>query len=169
MQIILLAGKQAGCIGMLAILALGHHIRSAVVYDKYTEKQAALLGLNYFKSINNVPRYPDFFLSDLLICVHGREIVPTEVLEIPRYGAINVHPCLYAYKGADPIRRLMEDKNPMASVGVHRMTSKVDEGEVLTEYFRLVKDKTTEDEVYNALYPLYPIVISEALRRVCIS
>jgi len=104
---------------------------------------------------------------DLLVCVHGREIVPKEFLDSLEYGGLNVHPCLWKYKGADPIGRLIKNKDSMASVGCHRMTEKVDEGEVMCETkvkLPITGDLTTPD-VYRILYPLYPIALVGALKK----
>ena len=88
-----------------------------------------------------------------------------ELLAHTKYGGINVHPCLYGYKGANPVERLLKDGNTRASVGVHRMTAQVDEGEVLAEEFVDVTG-TTVDEVYNALYPAYATALIKALKVV---
>lgn len=64
--------------------------------------------------------------SDLLVCVHGKEILTKEILDHPKLGCINVHPCLYKYKGKEPIKRLLEEDENKASVGVHYMSETVD-------------------------------------------
>jgi methionyl-tRNA formyltransferase len=83
-----------------------------------------------------------------------------------RLGGVNVHPYLYAYKGASPVKRAVADKNLKASVGVHWMTSQVDQGEVIVERFVNLASAESETEVYNQLYPQYALVIAEALERI---
>jgi methionyl-tRNA formyltransferase len=164
MNIILMAGKQAGCIGLLALLADGHKILKVVAYDYIVDGLAKFLIIPTVLSIRDLDD-ATCAESDCLVCVHGREIVNADMRAKFNNRCFNVHPCLSQYKGADPINRLLEDKKTLASVGVHVMTDKVDEGEVLEEQFVNVGHCNTVQEVYNELYPLYVKVLLSALRR----
>ena len=159
-----LGGKQAGCVGLLTLLAVACKISGIVAYDSIVERLAIALHLPTFSSIMQSEVEQLLSKSDLLVCVHGKEIVPSRLLQLPRLGGINAHPCLSAYKGADPVNRLLRDGKTLASVGVHRMTERVDEGEVMAEDFIDVAGKQSVDEVYNALYPHYSFALLKALQ-----
>jgi hypothetical protein len=163
-EVVFLGGAQAGCIGLLTLLASGCTVSGIVAYDSTIEQLATLLRLPTFSSIKQPEVEVLLSKCDLLVSVHGKEIVPGRLLELPRFRGINAHPCLYAYKGADPVGRLLRDGNTKASVGVHRMTERVDEGEVLVEEFVDVTGKCSVEEIYNALYPFYALVLLKALR-----
>jgi methionyl-tRNA formyltransferase len=162
MNIVYLGGKQAGVIGLLTVLAHDDNVVAVVAYDDIVKKFAYScinLGhwLSCYSSIHDIKSWKGI---DLIVSVHGREIVSDDILKLAKYGGINVHPCLSNFKGMNPIKRfLVSDKYPHASVGVHRMTSKVDEGETLKEIFVEVDGCHTEVEVYNALYPTYTEVL----------
>lgn len=148
---------------MLTLMAAGYKISGLVAYDGTVEKLAEALGLPTFSSIYH-PEVSEILSScDLLVSVHGKEIVPRKLLELTRVGGVNAHPCLYAYKGADPVNRLLRDRNTLASVGVHRMTEVVDEGEVLAEEFVDVAGAQSVDAVYNTLYPYYSLALLKAI------
>ncbi len=165
-RVLLLAGKQAGCIGLLTLAAAGCKIQGVIAYDDGTQKLATMLNIPTFSSLKQ-PRVQALLLhSDLLVSVHGREIVPKKVFEIPRLGGINVHPCLYRYKGSNPVGRLLQDECTQASVGVHRMTKALDLGDVLVEEFIDVAGKQSIEEIYNALYPFYAIALIKAIGEV---
>jgi methionyl-tRNA formyltransferase len=166
---VFLGGKQAGCVGLLAAIAAGCNVRGVIGYDEHVRELASGLELRVFGAIGDEGIAGLLQESDLLISVHGRELVPDELLRIPRLGGINVHPCLYAYKGADPVGRLLADGNPKASVGVHRMTSEVDSGEVLVEEFVDVAEATTVDAVYNRLYPHYATALVRAIATLTVA
>lgn len=163
-KVVFLGGKQAGCVGLLAAIAAGCRIQGVVVYDSIVENLAISLGVPTFASIKQPEVERLFSESDLLVSVHSREIVPKKLLELPHFGGINVHPCLYRYKGSSPVARLLQDGCTRASVGVHRMTENVDEGEVLAEEFVDVAGKQSVEEVYNVLYPFYALALLKALR-----
>ncbi len=168
-EIFFIGANQAGCIGLLTILAAGYKISGIVAYDNIIDDLATVLNIPRFSSISE--REVEILLgkSDLLVSVHGKQIVPKELLELPRLGGINAHPCLYAYPGADPVNRLLDDGKTLASVGVHRMTERVDEGEVLSEDFIDVTGKVSVEEVYNALYPYYSMGLLVTLRLLEVS
>ena len=163
LKVIFLGGMQAGCVGLLAAIAAGCTVRCIVASDNNVGALATGLGIPVFGSAKSPEVEWLISSSDLLISVHCREIVPQRILNLPRLGGINVHPCLYRYKGARPVDRLLHDGCNEASVGVHRMTERVDEGEVLAEEFVDVSGKQSADEVYNALYPAYAAALIKAL------
>lgn len=161
-----MAGKQAGVIGILTIVAKGHRILSVVAYDSLVKMICREFNLPIFDSIQNKFFLRDLKKSDLLISIHGKEIVPENLLFLPKYNCINVHPCLYKYKGKEPIKRLLKDKNTKASVGVHYMTRKLDDGRAIIEEFTNVKGLTDVESIYNALYPYYSLALSKALNYI---
>ena len=163
MNIAFMGGKQAGCLGVLTVYAAGHRVTAIVGYDEVVERLAGALFLPSYSSIRDSGFQDSLAHSDVLLSVHGREIVPNKLLAVPPLGGVNVHPCLYRYKGADPIGRFLRDGISKASVGIHCMTDKVDEGEVLVEEFVEVEGKKTVDEVYNALYPFYTMALIKGL------
>ncbi len=164
-SVIYLGGKQAGLIGLLTVVCCGCHVEAVVPRDKIVEDVARKLRYPIFDSVKCEEIKNLLRGVDLLVSVHSKEIIPVEILNIPHLGGINVHPCLYGYKGANPISRFLADNVCKASVGVHCMTEAVDCGDVLVERFvEIDRQKiNTVTEVYNILYPVYSIVLFEAL------
>lgn len=159
MEVTYTGARQAGCIALLTLKALGHDVVGVFPWDTMVGGLAVELGI----PISSVEKKP----SDLLFSVHGRGIIPRTTLDLFKYGGINIHPCLYKYKGADPVGRLLTDGGTRASVAAHRMTDDVDEGEVLGEIFvDLVCGEATVEAVYNQLYPYYSLIIIRALKEI---
>jgi len=151
-MITLMAGNIVGLIATMIIKDYG--IDAIVAYDnKELYKE---LGFNVYDSIKDVKT-----CSSILLSVHGREIVPDEILKNYIY-CVNIHPFLNRYKGKNPVKRTLKDKNHLADVSSHYMTSKVDEGRILFQETMEVKG-TTEQEIYTELYPLYARVIKSTL------
>jgi methionyl-tRNA formyltransferase len=161
-----IGGKQAGCVGLLSLYAADCSVISVVAYDELVEMLAEKLNLPFFSSIKEEGFIDSVSGSDLLVSVHGREMVPPEMLKKPSRGCINVHPCLYKYKGSNPVERLLKDNNTRASVGVHYMVEKVDSGEVIVEKFVDVSGENTVSGIYNRLYPYYALAILEAIDKI---
>ena len=167
MRIIFYGGRQAGVISLLTLLALGHKVVCVVPVDEPVESVARSLGLDVRKPKNiNEDEFVDYLetlQADLFVCCHGRQIIRSRILA--NFKSINMHPCLYQYKGAEPVRRLLGDKNKKASVAVHWMTEKVDAGEVIVENFQEIESNTVVG-VYNELYPLYSKSLVEAIEEI---
>lgn len=169
MKIAFYGGQTAGIIVLLALLSLKNDVRYVIAEDDGLKKIASDLkialknkdSLNDKKTIDYLAKKIDVF-----ICCHGRKILSTEFIE--RIRCVNIHPCLYKYKGARPVARLIQDGNPKASVASHWMTEKIDAGETIVEIFKNIKDlnKKNEADVYNELYPLYVKVIMETIEKI---
>jgi len=171
MRVAFQGGKQAGCIGLLTLKALGHDFY--VSWADYMVNQLAI-SLHIPRDAEDV--MPAGMPWDLLVSVHGKNIVSATVLDNFKYGGINLHPCLFKYPGADPIGRLLRDCALMSntdpvtvSVGAHIMTDKVDDGPLIVERFDYLGtyQQSSQDEVYNFLYPLYAKVLIEAIAKRC--
>lgn len=160
-----MGGNQAGVVGILTLLSLKSDILISVCYSEEAKMICKAFGISVSQSIKEKKLEEHLKQSDLLVSVHGREIVSKDLLCMPKYGAINVHPYLYKYRGSSPIKRALEDKNYKASVGVHRMVEEVDAGDTIIEKFINVKGLKTEIEIYNKLYPYYSLVLIEAINK----
>ncbi len=165
-KITYMGGNQAGIIGALTALSLGNDITAAVSYSNDLTYILHLLNIKTYDSIKNKQFIDKVKRSDMLLSVHGREIVKPDLLNASKLGAINIHPYLYKYKGANPVERALKDKEFKASVGAHIMVENVDEGEVLVEEFIDVYPSKNVEEVYNKLYPYYSIVILKAISAI---
>ena len=161
-----MGGKQAGVVGLLTVLAKKVNVLAIVTYDDSLSMISEEFKIPKFESINDKEFIRRLRKSDLLICVHGKEIIPKALIESPKIGSINVHPCLYKYKGSNPIERLLKDGEKRASVGVHWITERVDSGKVICEHFVDINECKTVEEVYNILYPFYALVLSKAIDEI---
>ena len=69
----------------------------------------------------------------LITAAYG-QIIPDQVLEIPRLGAVNVHPSLLPlYRGPDPIRRALWHGEAETGVTIQFMSRQVDAGDILVQ------------------------------------
>lgn len=168
MQIAFYGGQTAGIVVLLTILAKNHKISFIIPQDNTIRELAVFFKLNILEKENL--ENPDTISlikkkSDLFICCHGRKIFSKRFVQNIR--CINLHPCLYKYKGANPIARLIKDNNPKASVAAHWMTENIDEGKTIIEKFKKIQSisSKSESEIYDELYPLYSKVLTETLMK----
>ncbi len=167
LKVCFMGGRQAGIVSALSVLAKGNSILSAVSYSEELKRILMFLGVPQCKSIKDKKFVAKLKKADVLLCVHGKEIVKPDFLKLPKLRSINLHPYLYKYKGANPVGRALKDGEVKASVGAHIMEEKVDSGKVLVEEFVDVSNANSVKEIYNLLYPYYGIVVLKALEIIC--
>ncbi len=81
---------------------------------------------------------------DLFVIVSYGKILPQHILEIPRYGSINVHPSLLPkYRGATPYQTALLDGVKETGVSIMLMDELMDHGPLLAqEKITLLPDET---------------------------
>ncbi len=70
---------------------------------------------------------------DLFVVVAYGKIIPKSVLEIPKFGALNVHPSLLPkFRGPSPIQSFILSGEKMTGVTIMLMDDKIDHGPILS-------------------------------------
>lgn len=162
-MITLMVGQFVGLLGVS--IAKDYGITSVVAYDNL--EMYRQMGLRVYSTIHDERFIVDVLRSDILLSVHGREIVPIELLRKARY-AVNVHPFYKFFKGANPVKRAIKHHVQQADVTAHEMTEKLDEGKIIAQETMTVIGQT-EEEIYKQLYPLYAKVIKDAVNNCVVS
>ena len=89
---------------------------------------------------------------DLIVVVAYGRILPRAVLELPRYGCINVHASLLPkYRGAAPIQWAILDGETETGVTIMQMDAGLDTGDMLLTYETKVGEKETAGELFDRL------------------
>lgn len=92
------------------------------------------------KNIDELKKYD----PDIIIVVAFGQIVSKEILDMPRYGCVNVHASLLPkYRGAAPIQWAVINGDEMTGVTTQRMDVGVDTGDIIeTAQLRIAEDET---------------------------
>lgn len=90
---------------------------------------------------------------DLIICAAYGQIIPKEILGIPKYGCLNVHPSLLPkYRGASPIQAAILNGDKKTGVTIMLMDEKMDHGPILAQReLEIPTTKITYKELHNKL------------------
>jgi len=105
---------------------------------------------------------------DLIVVVAYGQILPKSVLEIPRFGCINVHASLLPrYRGAAPINKAIVDGEQVTGVTTMLMDVGLDTGDMLIKRATEIGDEETAGELHDRLSLLGREAMEETLRRLC--
>lgn len=85
------------------------------------------------------------FQPDIIIVVAFGQIIPKEILDMPKYGCVNVHASLLPkYRGAAPIQWAVLNGDAVTGVTTMRMDEGLDTGDIImTEEVALDADETS--------------------------
>jgi len=156
-----MGSNQAGVIGLKTLKKLGHDIAAVSAYDKLVETNAAELGLKVLAPMRNefFERIPEAL--DLIVSVNVDDLVPMYIYAMVHYGGITVRPCIYDRKKAGIIVRRM-----VKETAENIISSKVEEGEVLTEIpVDIANAQDNIEKAYSALYPYYPEALKVVIEK----
>ena len=101
---------------------------------------------------------------DLIVVVAYGKILPTEVLDLPQYGCINVHGSLLpAYRGAGPIQWSVLNGETVTGVTTMFMAEGIDTGDMLLKLETAIGENETASELYDRMAPLGADLLSDTL------
>ena len=167
---------------LLALHHANHHIPLVVTQPdrpkgrgrKYqpppVKKAARDLGLNVVQpeSIGQ----PEFILQikqlepDFLIVTAFGQLLPQNLLAIPKYGAINIHASLLpGYRGPAPIQWAIINGEKETGVTTMMMNTGLDTGDILLTRSTAISHKDTSQTLYDRLSELGAQLILETLQR----
>ncbi len=106
------------------------------------------------------------YQPDVMVVAAFGQILPKKVLELPKYGCINVHASLLPkYRGAAPIQWAVINGEEYSGVSIMQMAEGLDTGDViLQEKLKIAEDETGES-LFDKLSILGGKACVEALKQ----
>ena len=100
----------------------------------------------YWTTGKELPKFKSF---DWIVCAYYDEILPDEIINSAKIGAINIHLGLVQdYRGCYPTTFPIIDGKKEAGVTIHKLTSKIDGGDVYIQAKVSVDDFDTGKSLY---------------------
>ncbi len=104
--------------------------------------------------------------ADCFLTAAYGQILSQEVLDIPRYGVINIHASLLPkYRGSAPVPRAIENGDEIIGVTFMKTALKVDSGEMIYKVSARFKDENSQ-EVLSALSALAASKVADVLSSI---
>lgn len=155
----------------------GHHISAVVTQPDKPKGRGKSLTVTPVKEValkHNLPvlqpvkirgdeEFYKHILSlnpDIIVVVAFGQILPETILNIPKYGCINIHGSLLPkYRGAAPIQWAIMDEEPTTGVTIMYMDKGMDTGDMLLKREMPIE----KDDTYASLHDKMKIVGAKAL------
>ena len=90
--------------------------------------------------------------ADLFVVAAFGQILSKEILDMPKYGCVNIHASLLPkYRGAAPIQWAVLDGEKETGVTIMQMNEGLDTGDMLTKVIVPIEDNDTGESLFNKL------------------
>jgi methionyl-tRNA formyltransferase len=103
---------------------------------------------------------------DVIIVAAYAQIIPEEILNIPKYGCINIHGSLLPkYRGASCIPAAILNGDKKSGITIIKMDKGLDTGPILTQNEAVLDNYETSDSLYQKLSNLAPKILIETIKK----
>lgn len=104
---------------------------------------------------------------DIICVVAYGKILPEKILNIPKYGCINVHGSLLPkYRGAAPIQWAVLNGDKVTGVTTMYMDTQMDTGDIILKKETQISEDETTGELWNRLAKIGGELLVETLRKI---
>ena len=104
---------------------------------------------------------------DVIVVTAYGQILPREILELPKYGCINIHASLLPkYRGAAPINWVILNGERATGVTSMQMSEGLDTGDMLIKRSTVIGENETYQELYSRLSEIGAEVLTETLTAI---
>lgn len=101
---------------------------------------------------------------DIIITAAYGQIIPSSILDYPKYGCINVHGSLLPkLRGGAPIHHAIINGDKKAGVTIMYMDKKMDSGDMIAQRSTNIEENTILDDLYNEISLLGRDLLMETL------
>jgi methionyl-tRNA formyltransferase len=105
--------------------------------------------------------------ADIYVVAAFGQILSQEILDIPRFGCVNIHASLLPeYRGAAPIQQSIIDGKKETGVTIMQMAAGMDTGDILTQRTIPIADDETGGGLFDKLSALGAELIVETLPKI---
>ncbi|MDN4073493.1 methionyl-tRNA formyltransferase [Fictibacillus terranigra] len=118
------------------------------------KKEAELHGIPVLQPVKLKNEFQEIIdlQPDLIVTAAYGQILPSEIIEAPKYGCINVHASLLPeYRGGAPIHQSIIDGKKETGVTIMYMVDKLDAGDILTQVVVPIGEEDHVDSMFRKL------------------
>lgn len=144
--------------------------RKMVMTPPPVKEEALRLGLEVYqpKRVRDPEcvEYLKKLQPEVIVVAAFGQLIPKEILDLPRYGCLNIHASLLPkYRGAAPIQWAIIDGEKETGVTMMRMDEGLDTGDMLTKVVVPIAEDETGGSLFDKLSVAGARLMSETLQR----
>lgn len=180
MKIVFMGTPDYAAGALKALIAAGHEITAVVTQPDKAKGRSNKLIFTPVKEVaveHGIPvmqpkriKTPEAiaelgqYEADVYVVAAFGQILSQEILDMPRYGSLNIHASLLPrYRGASPIQHVIIDGETQTGITVMQMDAGIDTGDMLYKKTLDIDPKDTYETLHDKLMVLGGEAIVEAL------
>jgi methionyl-tRNA formyltransferase len=102
---------------------------------------------------------------DLIVVAAYGQILPQAILDLARFGSLNVHTSLLPkYRGAAPIQWAILDDEPVTGVTIMKMDAGLDTGDILTQQTTPIHPEDNSQSLHDRLATIGATLLTQTIR-----
>lgn len=106
------------------------------------------------------------FNPDLIITADYGQIIPKAVLDLPKYGSVNIHPSLLPkYRGSSPIQYAILNNDKKTGISIILMDEKIDHGPIISQIKTTISPNDTSQNLEKKLSKLAASFLIKTLTK----
>lgn len=104
---------------------------------------------------------------DMIVVVSYGKFLPKSILQMPKYGCINVHPSLLPkYRGSAPIQWAIINGDKITGTTIMKMNEKMDAGDIILQKQVAIEPDETTGELWDRLSKISSQLLVEAILQI---
>ncbi len=183
MKIVFMGTPDFAVGALQAVIEAGHQVTAVVTQPdkpKGRGKEVQMTPVKVCAMAHNIPVFQPVkvkapeavevlrsYQADIFVVAAFGQILSEEILEMPRYGCVNIHASLLpAYRGAGPIQWAIIDGRKKTGITIMQMDKGLDTGDILLQKEVLIDERETGDSLHDKLAVAGAELIVEALSKI---
>ncbi len=183
MKIVFMGTPDFAVGALQAVIEAGHQVTAVVTQPdkpKGRGKEVQMTPVKVCAMAHNIPVFQPVkvkapeavevlrsYQADIFVVAAFGQILSEEILEMPRYGCVNIHASLLpAYRGAGPIQWAIIDGRRKTGITIMQMDKGLDTGDILLQKEVLIDERETGDSLHDKLAVAGAELIVEALSKI---
>jgi methionyl-tRNA formyltransferase len=125
----------------------GQQVAASAVKQRALSRGLNVIQIEKFKDAGTVEGLMAL-APDLIVVAAFGLILPTEVLNLPKFGCLNIHPSLLPrYRGASPVATAILQGDEITGVSIMLLDAGMDTGPILNQREVTISDEDTADSL----------------------
>ena len=180
MRAVVLAYSNIGCVGMRALLRHGFEIVAVFTHRDNPQETIWFDSVAELAATHSIPVFAPEEINhpmwvekiresrpDILFSFYYRQLIQSEILDIPKAGCLNLHGSLLPkYRGKAPINWVLVNGEGETGVTLHYMTPRPDDGDIVAQERITMSDDDTAFTLHRKAAQAAEKLLDEILPRI---
>lgn len=175
---IIFCGEDAFSVLVLESLIQDNHKVSVVFCPKYQNKIYVRLKLFCQKHNINFYRIGDINAienqniirnqkTDIVVVCHFKQVLKKNIIDIPKYGCINLHPSLLPnYRGLSPQHWPIINGDKETGITVHFINEGIDKGDIIIQHKIAIDPNMYVYDLQVKMMNIYKYIVKNAINKI---